>query len=86
MSFTGKRVVVGTSATNLLAVNASARKRIIRNLNVAKVFVAGTTGFSTTTGFPILMSEELRMNDYRGILYCRVTSGTAQVDVIEEDL
>ena len=85
MAFSTNKITVATTATLLITTNSSQVNRSIINSGTVKVFIAGTSVFSTAVGFPLLVGEELACGDYSGKLYGRTSTANGQVQYVEDE-
>lgn len=81
MTYTINRTSV-TTVAEILAANANAVKRLVKNEGGDVVYIGGDSSVTTSNGFPVSAGEELLINDYSGAIYA-ISAGTTTVEVVE---
>jgi len=85
MAINYDQVSVSTSATSIIASNASEKVRTIKNIGSNTIFVGSDSSITTVNAFPIDAGETLDISDYTGEIFGIVASGTEDANYIEED-
>lgn len=85
MAFSAGTVSIATSATQILALNTSQKKRLITNVGSATIFIGSNNSVTTSNGFPLLVGENLNIGDFNGTVYGIVASGSEDLDFLEDE-
>lgn len=84
MSFTTKIVTVQTTATSILSLNSSQKKRMIKNIGDNTIFIGSDDSVTTSNGYPLDVLESINISDYHGEVY-GISEADTEVTVFEDE-